>query len=52
MVGGLLLVVVVSAEGIAEGASRPFGVACQKEFDKLVAGGASSPATATPTSFC
>ena len=24
----------------------------KKEFDKLVDGGASSPATATPTSFC
>ena len=26
--------------------------ACQKDFDKLVDGGASSPATATLTSFC
>ena len=24
----------------------------KKDFDKLVDGGASSPATATPTSFC
>ena len=55
---------IVDEEGMRKGYTRygdwfgsDYGDWCamqlvKKDFDKLVDGGASSPATATPTSFC